>query len=138
MVSACLLGLSCRYDGKNRTDKALMKKLKGQCIIPVCPEQLGGLSTPRYAAEIAGGDGFDVLEGTARVVLKQTSHEDRGTDVTARFVAGALECAMIAKLTGAECCYLKARSPSCGTGPVTGVTAAKLILMGLKITEAGL
>jgi len=66
LVSACLLGINCKYNGENnRHDKTLNL---GSKIVPICPEQLGGLSTPRPPAEIVGGDGSDVLEGNARVI----------------------------------------------------------------------
>lgn len=68
LVSACLLGLCTRYDGKNKTNKACLHVLKHYQYIPICPEQLGGLPTPRPPAMLMGGDGHAVLDGRARVL----------------------------------------------------------------------
>jgi len=107
-------------------------------IIPICPEQLGGLSTPRPPSIIVAGDGEAVLLGHARVV------NDRGDDVTKAFLKGAREALSLAKLTGAGKAFLKGRSPSCGlqtpyceteTGYGIGVTAALLLRNGIEIVE---
>jgi len=68
LISACLLGVNCKYDGENNLKEELIKHFNYENIVPVCPEQLGGLSTPRLPAEIKGGDGADVLKGQARVI----------------------------------------------------------------------
>ncbi len=131
LVSACLLGLSTRYDGTDALDPGVLEAVKSRRVIPVCPEQLGGLSTPRPKAEIQGGDGRAVLAGKARV------RDYNGADVTEKFIKGANEVLRIAKLTGATAMYSKERSPSCGVlsicrGP--GVAAALLMDAGLKVT----
>ena len=97
--------------------------------IPVCPEQLGGLSTPREAADIVGGDGRDVLAGTARVVSKS------GIDCTAAFVLGAEQVLQIARLQNISRALLKARSPSCAVSGKIGVTAALLRSAGIEVEE---
>lgn len=114
LVSACLLGVNCRHDGENNFCESLIKKLvaAGTFLIPVCPEQLGGLSTPRTSFEITGGDGFDVLEGRAQVTTKT------GEDFTKEFIKGARETLEIVKRTGAKRAVLKSRSPSCGAGKI--------------------
>lgn len=110
--------------------------MKGNLIIPVYPEQLGGLPTPRSRSEINGGDGFDVLQGQARVV------NSGGKDVTQFFLKGAKETLKIARLNNIKKAYLKERSPSCGTlkiiskkkvksGP--GVTAGLLMERGIEV-----
>ncbi len=137
LISACLLGVTCRYDQGSRPVPKLIEKLSNRHIIPVCPEQLGGLSTPRPAAHIVGGDGFDVLEGKAGVFVRMDPGIKAGKDVTAQFVKGAEQCAMLARIFDVRHCYLKARSPSCGLSPITGVTAARLIMLGLEVIEAG-
>ncbi|MEA2013863.1 MAG: DUF523 domain-containing protein, partial [Thermodesulfobacteriota bacterium] len=76
IVSACLLGFNCRYDGKSCPDKGLLSSTKRKHFVPVCPEQLGGFSTPRAPSEITGGDGLDVLTGRSKII------SDSGTDVT--------------------------------------------------------
>ncbi|WP_432663946.1 DUF523 domain-containing protein [Wukongibacter baidiensis] len=109
LVSACLLGLDCRYDGGNTANKELLDFLKDKEFVMVCPEQLGGLQTPRNPSEISGEDGNAVLENGARVL------DNQGMDVTCQFVKGAKETLKIAKLYNASMAILKERSPSCGS-----------------------
>ena len=80
LVSACLLGLNCRFDGQLRTNESLVSSLKNTHTVPFCPEQLGGLPTPRYRAWITQGDGKDVLEGRSKVI------KEANNDVTAQFI----------------------------------------------------
>lgn len=139
IVSACLLGVCCRYDGKSSYDGRLIELAAHGKAVPVCPEQLGGCTTPREPCEIIGGDGADVLDGKCRIVSKN------GEDMTERFIKGAEETLKLAKVYGAEKAVLKARSPSCGfggiydgtfTGKVTagnGVTAELLIRNGIEV-----
>ena len=129
LVSACLVGLKTRYDGCLKPDRACISELSGSIWIPVCPEQLGGLPTPRTAAYIVGGDGNDVLLGRASVVTRE------GKDVTNQFVLGAKQVLEIAEFQEIAEIYLKARSPSCGITPQTGVTAALLMSRGYKVRE---
>ena len=109
LVSACLVGVDCRYNGGSNLDKDLLDFLKNKQYILVCPEQLGGLPTPRYPSEIVGGDGGDVLAGLCRV------KDNQGNDVTEPFVKGAKETLKIAELYKARTAILKKRSPSCGS-----------------------
>ncbi len=132
LVSGCLLGICCRYDGLSKPDADVMALVHRRNILPVCPEQLGGLPTPRKAAYIAGGDGFEVLSGTARVLTVENKK-----DVTDAFIRGARECERLARLFRIKKAILKSRSPSCGLTMQTGVTAAALILAGLEVLEAG-
>ena len=136
IVSACLLGLDTRYDGQNALNPGLIESLKDKNIIPVCPEQLGGLPTPRPRSEITTGDGKDVLEGRAKVM------DEHGKDVTSNFIKGAEEVLRIARLTGAREAILKENSPSCGVNSISrdnarikgkGVTAAMLEKAGMKV-----
>jgi uncharacterized protein YbbK (DUF523 family) len=105
-------------------------------LIPICPEQLGGLSTPRPSANIVGGDGDDVLSGRAHVI-----NED-GKDVTDAYKSGAKESLRLARLMGTGIALLRERSPSCGlftpyceskTGFGMGVTAALLHSCGIRV-----
>lgn len=107
----------------------------GRAIL-VCPEEEGGLGTPRPRASLVGGDGHAVLRGEARVVTED------GRDVTAAFVRGAQRAASLARAHGARRAVLTARSPSCGCGTVwkdgalfagDGVTAARLIEEGMEV-----
>ena len=136
LVSACLVGIKSRYNGKNSLRRRLIQRLKKHLLIPVCPEQLGGLPTPRPKAEIVGGDGKDVLEKNAAVF------DEKGRDVTGNFKKGAKEVLKIARLTGSTRAFLKEKSPSCGVTmivsgegkiPGIGVTAAFLKKKGLDI-----
>lgn len=136
LVSACLLGLKTRFDAGDAYSKDALASLEGRVIIPVCPEQLGGLPTPRPRAEIREGGGADVIEGRARVI------DENGRDVTAAFMRGASEVLKVARLTGAAEAYLKEKSPSCGVESIkagsntiagSGVTAALLERSGLTI-----
>jgi uncharacterized protein YbbK (DUF523 family) len=106
--------------------------------VEACPEELGGLTTPRLASTLAGGSGDDVLDGRARVVASD------GTDVTALFVEGAERTLALARESGAARAYLKKWSPSCGCtetsiegshAPGRGVAAALLARAGIEIIE---
>ena len=128
LVSACLLGMQTRYDGQSKKCGPCIAKLAGNWWMPFCPEQLGGLATPRVAADLQDGDGQDVLAGRARVVTKT------GDDVTVNFIRGAQQVLLLARSLEIESVFLKARSPSCGLHPL-GVTAALLEAQGYKLEE---
>lgn len=129
LVSACLLGCNCKYSGGNNLCPELAALTDRYILVPVCPEQLGGLPTPRPAAECRGD----------RVVNRE------GTDVTVPFHAGAREALNLAKLLGCSGAILKSRSPSCGCGeiydgsftgtlvPGNGVTAQLLLASGIPV-----
>jgi uncharacterized protein YbbK (DUF523 family) len=129
LISACLLGLKTRYDGKIISSAACRMAVEGGICIPVCPEQLGGLSTPRTAADLAGGDGHDVLAGRSRVISRT------GEDVTENYIRGANQVLEIARQQKIIKVFFKARSPSCGLTPKVGVTAALLQAAGYEIVE---
>ena len=98
LVSACLLGVACRYDGLAAMDARVAALAERFALIPVCPEQLGGLPTPRCSVELRQG----------RAVTGD------GTDLTEAFTRGAEQALHIAHLTGARAAVLQPRSPSCG------------------------
>ena len=129
LASACLLGLKTRYDGRTIPSAACQQAREGGICIQVCPEQLGGLSTPRIAADLVRGDGHDVLAGRARVVTRT------GEDVTENFIRGAMQVLEIARQQDVAKVFLKARSPSCGLAPKIGVTAALLQAEGYALVE---
>lgn len=107
-ISACLLGIPCRFNAKAKLNKkALDLYLKGQ-VIAICPEILAGLPTPRPACEIVGGDGFDVVNGKAKVV------DEEGNDFSKEFLDGANIALRQIKALNVNKCYLKSGSPSCG------------------------
>ena len=138
VVSACLLGHRCRYNGVVKRSRLTIADAN---FVPVCPEVLGGLPTPRPAADIESGDGADVLDGRARVVTVED-----GIDVTEAFVRGAVDALRIACKSGARRAVLKTRSPSCGCGelsrgdggltPGNGVFAELLLRSGFTVDGA--
>jgi uncharacterized protein YbbK (DUF523 family) len=122
LVSACLTGLSCKYNGSHNGVPIIQKLVKTGKAIPLCPEQLGGLSTPRIPAEIKDGNGSQVLRGEATVV------SENGTDVTANFIRGAMEVLNFCKAMDINYAILKSRSPSCGKGKIyDGAFTGKMI-----------
>jgi len=130
MISACLLGINCRYDGGNNVQTEWLEALQGHQLVPVCPEQLGGLTTPRTPAEIVSEEPLCVRMKT-------------GMDVTGAFAKGAAESLKLAALTGATCAVLKERSPSCGVNLVYDGSFNHVIIPGMGLTarllkEAGL
>jgi len=129
LVSGCLIGLSCRYDGRVKDYPDCRRELAGKIYVPVCPEQLGGLPTPREPADLAHGDGAAVLVGRARVVTRS------GGDVTGNFLAGAEQVLRLARELRVVEVFLKSGSPSCGAGLVLGVTAALLRREGFVVRE---
>ncbi len=140
MISACLLGIRCRYDGKHSLCPYLADFVNSIPFIPFCPEQLGGLPTPRPPANMTGGDGRDILSGRSNVVNIE------GEDITDAFKKGAEESLKLARLTGATMAIMKDKSPSCGlrtpycekpSGFGIGVTAAFFESNGIKIFELG-
>jgi len=131
LISACLLGEKCRYDGKSKPNAYALKLKSNYCLVPVCPEVLGGLPTPRLPSEING----------SKVIMVD------GRDVTREYRLGAEKTLKIAQENKCEIAILKARSPSCGknfvydgtyTGALTkgnGITAQLLIENGITVYD---
>lgn len=126
LISACLLGINSRYNGTNAIFEDLLKRYSDKILIPVCPEQLGGLPTPRPKAEIHSDKIID----------------ENGRDVTKEFLKGANEVLKIAKLFDVKKALFKEKSPSCGVkfiyrnGKIvngTGVTARMLKDNGIDV-----
>ncbi|MDP3388119.1 MAG: DUF523 domain-containing protein [Eubacteriales bacterium] len=103
LVSACLLGINCKYNGESNFNQRIAELVKEEKVIPVCPEQLGGLTTPRLPCEIV------LRDGEKRVIRKD------GVDVTQSFLRGAEETLKIAKMFNESIAILKTKSPSCGS-----------------------
>lgn len=139
IVSACLCGINCKYSGGNNINEKVVELLKSGKALPLCPEQLGGMSTPRPPHEISKGSGEDVLNGTAKVIDKM------GTDNSEAFIRGAEETLRAALKCGAKIAILKSKSPSCGLGMIydgtftgtlkegNGVTCDILMRNGIKV-----
>lgn len=120
LISACLLGLPCRYDGASKPQPWVEALAARHELVPVCPEQLGGLPTPRHPSERRGD----------LVVM------DTGDDVTAQYRRGA-ECALaLCRLLNCEAAVLKERSPSCGHGEVYDGTFTGTLTVGDGVTAA--
>jgi uncharacterized protein YbbK (DUF523 family) len=145
MMSACLLGEACRYDGTAKSSPKLIAGLSDFELAPFCPEKSGGLPIPRPPAEIQNGDGAAVLAGQAKVI------DSSGSDCTAAFVAGAKKTLAMAEKLQPVLVVGKAKSPSCGVGRIydgsfsgtlrsgDGVTMALLREAGLAVcTEESL
>lgn len=116
LISACLLGIPCRWHGRRpkKRQKLIERLKKRYVLVPVCPEQLGGMPTPR-TGERLHGTGSQVLDGRLRIIAPET-----GEDVTQFHVNGARYTLEIAKIIGAKRACLKGRSPSCDKDGVTG------------------
>jgi uncharacterized protein YbbK (DUF523 family) len=139
LVSSCLAGLEVRYNGTHSLNIKLRKLVEENKAITICPELLGGFSTPREPAEIIGGDGEDVLDGKAKVIEKS------GRDVTEIYLKGAYATLEKAKKINATIVVLKENSPSCGSLMIyngefkgkkiigNGVTSALLKRNGLQV-----
>ncbi|WP_111573436.1 DUF523 domain-containing protein [Halanaerobium saccharolyticum] len=140
LVSSCLAGINCRYDGKNNINIKVVELVRAGKAITVCPEVLGGLDTPRDPSEIIVDQ-----QGHKRIVTES------GKDVTAEFQLGAEKTLKIARIVEAEKAILQQRSPSCGCGKIydgsfsgnlikgNGLTAELLIENGIEVlTEADL
>ena len=129
LVSACLLGIGCRYDGKHKADPKVLALKDKYNLIPVCPEIYGGLSTPRVPSERIG----------EKVMMKD------GRDVTDNYQRGASEALLLCRIFNIKTAILKERSPSCGKGLIYdgsftstltarhGVTAELLICEGIRV-----
>jgi uncharacterized protein YbbK (DUF523 family) len=134
LVSSCLAGVNCRYNGRNTENKVIVELVKqGQAML-VCPEQLAGLPTPRECCEIVISE-----SGAQKVVSKS------GEDLTKEFIEGAKKTLEIGKVIGAKKAILQSKSPSCGRGMIydgtfsgqlikgNGLTAELLIKNGIEV-----
>ena len=132
LISACLIGLNCKYDGGNNENSKLVELMKEKDLVPICPEQLGGLKTPRASAE----------RKQEKVITKE------GVDVTKEYQRGAEEVLNLAKKLNIKKAILKSRSPSCGIEEIydgtfshtlikkDGVTAELLKKNGIEVISS--
>lgn len=140
ICSACLLGLKTRYDGKSKPHQKIINLSEKEALIPVCPEQLGGLPTPREPSE-ATKDGREIIEGKGKVISKSNK------DLTSNFIKGAKQTLKICETYNIKTAILKQKSASCGNGIIydgtftntttkgDGVTTALLKKEGIKVTS---
>ncbi len=135
LISACLVGINCKYNGKNNYNEKALELVKNGKAIPICPEQLGGLSTPRNPSEIR------IINNKKYVI------NNKNIDVTQEFVSGAKEVLKLAKELNVEKVILQSRSPSCGVGKIysgnfdgklitgNGILAQMLIDNGIEVID---
>lgn len=133
LVSACLCGVNCKYNGKNNLNEEMMELLKSGEALLVCPEQLGGLETPRNPSEIR------IENNEVKVYM------NNGRDVTANYIKGAEEVLRLTKELNIKKAILRKKSPACGCGEIydgtftntltkgNGVTAALLLENGIEV-----
>lgn len=122
LVSSCLLGISCRYDQKSKACEKVLKLFDKYELIPFCPEILGGLPTPRPAAEIVGNK-----------VINANSQ-----DVTKEFLKGTEETIKLAKIYKIKKAIVKSKSPSCGKGKIYDGSFSKVLIAGNGLTTQAL
>lgn len=118
LVSACLLGVRCRYDGASKACERVLRLSPEHTLVPVCPEQLGGLATPRLPAEIQG----------ERVCCQS------GADVTAAYRRGAEQALFLYRTLGCDIAIFKSRSPSCGCGQIYDGSFTGMLIPGNGVT----
>ena len=118
LVSACLLGIPCRYDGRSKADARIQALAEKYELIPACPEELGGLPTPREPSERRG----------ERVVMRS------GRDVTAEYRRGAEAALALCLKNGCKAAVLKEKSPSCGCGQIYDGTFSRRLIAGDGVT----
>lgn len=119
IISGCLIGLNTKYDGTNNLREEIVNRLKEQYILlPICPEQIGGLPTPRNPCEIRGAKVFDI----------------EGNDLSDIFYKGAYETLKVAKIFDIKIAFLKSRSPSCGYGKIYDGTFSNRLIDGNGVT----
>lgn len=136
LVSACLVGINCKYNGKNNYNEKILDLVRSGKAIPLCPEQLGGLSTPRVPCEIK------FIAGKRYVFNKD------GLDVTEMFNKGAEEVLVFVKKMNIKKAILKSKSPSCGVGKIydgtfsnnlidgNGILAEMLVSSGVEVISS--
>lgn len=118
LVSACLLGVNCKYNGNNNLNDKVIKYIENKEVIPICPEIMGGLSIPRYPSEIVDD----------KVINNQNQ------DVTKEYTKGAEETLKLARILGVRKALLKSKSPSCGCGKIYDGTFTNTLINGDGIT----
>ena len=128
LVSACLLGVNCKYNGGNNKNQKVIEFLKEKEFVMACPEELGELKTPRISCEIANESVEGVLKKKIKVMNKDS------IDLTENFLNGAYKTLEIAKSKGVKTAILKAKSPSCGCGLVYDGTFNKKLILGNGVT----
>ena len=118
LISACLVGINCKYNGKNNYNEKALDLVKKGIAISICPEQLGGLTTPRNPSEIR------IIDNKVHVI------DNKNNDVTKEFEKGANEVLKLAKDLNVDKVILKSKSPSCGIGKIYDGTFSNNLIDG--------
>ena len=130
LVSSCLAGINTNYRGGNSEHPAIIELLMSGSALPVCPEQLAGLTTPRLPSEIEGGNVQQVLDGRGKVVMSD------GRDITSNLIHGAEEVLRLALIVKPACIVFQEHSPSCGVNYVYNGAFNNTIVPGCGLTTA--
>jgi len=130
LVSACLAGIKCAWDGKDRLHPEVKLLLDNNMAVAICPEVLGGRGIPRTKTEIKGGSGEDVLDGKRKVF------DEEGKDVTIAFLKGAYATLSIVKKYNIKEAILKSKSPSCSVGEIYDGSFKGNLIKGSGVTGA--
>ena len=130
LVSACLAGIRCTYNANHKLKKKIQRLTEDGMAMPICPEILGGSKVPRRVCEIQGGDGYDVLDGSAKVI------ECSGRNISKVLIKGARRALRVAKRYGITKAILKSKSPSCGCGRIYDGTFTRRLIKGDGVTTA--
>ncbi len=133
LVSGCLIGMKCNYKGKANLREWVLNLKDNYTLVPVCPEQLGGLPTPRLPVEIQEGDGYEIWEGSSNQIL--TSN---GGSVVHQLISGAKETIKIARILGIKVAVLKDKSPSCGVFSIYDGSFSGELKRGVGVATAAL
>jgi len=130
LVSACLAGIRCTYNANHKLKKKIQRLTEDGMAIAICPEILGGSKVPRRVCEIQGGDGYDVLDGSAKAI------ECSGRNISKVLIKGARRALGAAKRYGITKAILKSKSPSCGCGRIYDGTFTRRLIKGDGVTTA--
>jgi len=128
LVSMCLVGINCNYKGESKPNEKVIELIRRGKAIPICPEQLGGLPTPRSGSRIISGSGEDVIDGKTKVIT------DDGNDVTENYMKGAELTLQLCKQFNITTVILKQGSPSCGKGKTQGGEKERILVEGNGVT----
>jgi len=126
----CLAGINCNYKGESKPNEKIKILIRAGKAIPICPEQLGGLPTPRSGSRIISGNGDDIIDGKTKVIT------DDGKDVTENYLRGAEFTLELCKQFGIKKAILKQGSPSCGKGKTQGGEGERKLVIGNGVTTA--
>ena len=130
LVSMCLAGINCNYKGESKPNEKVKELIRRGLALPMCPEQLGGLPTPRSGSRIISGKGEEVIEGRSRVIT------DNSKDVTSNYLRGAELVLHLCRQFSINIAVLKQGSPSCGKGKTQGGRNQRMLVGGNGVTTA--